>query len=393
MNRIETALARLFLVFASLVVAFILLEAGAHHFLWNIATDEQFNKFASLNQLKEKYGDDYYTRGIADHPVLMTPHYHLGASLSPDLRSGENRHNALGFRGEEISLAKPAGVYRIAALGGSTTYSSFVDDYRHSYPRQLEAYLHQNGFDHVQVINAGVPGYSSHQNLINLQFRVLPLQPDLVIIYQGYNDISRRLVHPPASYKADNSGHVAPSVSPSVMPAIQEYSALLRALGVQLGLTQPHSAIRLHFARRAVSSFQREFQRQWPLGIYPSGIFAQVSALDMIKNNPPIYFERNLRHMLAVAGRHDVDVLLLTFATTPGYDHVVVASDAYQFALAQHNDITRAAAESSPARFYDLRAAFPEDPSLFVDGFHFNAKGNRLRGQLIGDAVIREFLS
>ena len=138
--------------------------------------------------------------------------------------------------------------------------------------------------------------------------------------------------------------------------------------------------------------YQNRFTTQWRLGQYPSGIFSQVPALDMLENNPPIHFERNLRHILAVAQRHDVDVLLLTFVTSSGFDNHI-SSDAYQFALAQHNEITRAAAESSQARLLDLRAAFPEDPSLFVDGFHFNAKGNRLRGQLIGDFIIREFLS
>ena len=392
MKRIETILARLFLVCASLVVAFILLEAGANHFLWNIATDEQFNKFASYNQLKAKYGDDYYSRSAGDQVVLFTPHVHLGYMTQPDYRAGENRHNALGFRGEEISLDKPEGVYRIATLGGSTTYNVAVKDYRQSYPHQLQGYLRDNGFAEVEVFNAGVGGYTSHQNLMNLQFRVLPLQPDLVIIYQGYNDVHTRLVYPFAAYRADNSGYMAPRVSATVMPAIQEYSTLLRALAIQLGLMQSHSDFEWHVRLPASTMYQNRFTTQWRLGQYPSGIFSQVPALDMLENNPPIHFERNLRHILAVAERHDVDVLLLTFVTSSGFDNHI-SSDAYQFALAQHNDITRAAAESSQARLLDLRAVFPDDPGLFSDGYHMRADGNALRARLIGDFIIREFLS
>ena len=252
--------------------------------------------------------------------------------------------------------------------------------------------MHQNGFTQVEVINAGVGGYTSHQNLLNLQLRVLPLTPDLVIFYQGFNDILTRFVHPASSYLADNSGHVVPDISATVMPAIWEYSTLLRALGIQLRLTESHSAIGLHFRRSALSNHRMEFERQWRSGAYPSGVFADASAMDMFRNNPPLHFARNLRHILAVAERHDVDVLLLTFVTSSGFDNHI-SSDAYQFALAQHNEITRAAAESSQARLLDLRAVFPDDPGLFSDGYQMRSRGNALRARLIGDFIIREFLA
>ena len=61
--------------------------------------------------------------------------------------------------------------------------------------------------------------------------------------------------------------------------------------------------------------------------------------------------------------------------------------------MAQHNDITRRIAESTETPLFDLAIEFPDDPALLTDGLHMNAEGNRVRAQLIGDFVIREFLS
>ena len=71
----------------------------------------------------------------------------------------------------------------------------------------------------------------------------------------------------------------------------------------------------------------------------------------------------------------------------------MVASEEYIFALAQHNDLTRSIAESTGTSLFDMQAAFPDDQSLFTDGRHMYRDGNHVRAQLIGDFVIREFLS
>lgn len=95
-----------------------------------------------------------------------------------------------------------------------------MEDYRETYPDLLNKYLHNAGIESVEVINAGVAGYSSYNNLINISFRILPLEPDLIILYQGINDIDKRFVYPSERYLVDNSGAVAPNISDRVMPGI-----------------------------------------------------------------------------------------------------------------------------------------------------------------------------
>jgi lysophospholipase L1-like esterase len=44
------------------------------------------------------------------------------------------------------------------------------------------------GPDRVEVLNASVPGYTTHQGLAWLNSQLLDLEPDLVVVYFGWND-------------------------------------------------------------------------------------------------------------------------------------------------------------------------------------------------------------
>ena len=84
-------------------------------------------------------------------------------------------------------MLKPLGEYRIACLGGSTTYTTSVEDWRLSYPALLEHELHNAGLGSVCVLNCGAAGWSSWESLINLETRVLDLDPDLIVVYHAIN--------------------------------------------------------------------------------------------------------------------------------------------------------------------------------------------------------------
>lgn len=250
------------------------------------------------------------------------------------------------------------------------------------------------------MINAGVAGYSSYNNLTNISFHILPLVPDLIILYQGFNDIDKRFVYPSERYLGDNSGAEAPNISDRVMPGIWEYSTYLRILGIRAGIIRSHGELDLHANRLAQSNDFSEFKRQVNRGTYPNGIFEEVSAEKMLADNPPVHFQRNLVTMLGIVESHSADVLLVTMALSSEF-HARMGSaksrfysDAlYQSAMAQHNDVTSRIAELTETPLFDMAIEFPDDTDLLTDGLHMTAEGNRVRAQLIGDFVFREFLS
>ncbi|MFN8632273.1 MAG: SGNH/GDSL hydrolase family protein [Chloroflexota bacterium] len=97
--------------------------------------------------------------------------------------------NALGLRGPERPLAKPPGVQRIVLLGDSFTEAVQVAE-QDSTVSRLEASLNARGTGRYEVLNAGVGGWGTGQELVYLREEGYKLQPDLVVVllYLG-NDI------------------------------------------------------------------------------------------------------------------------------------------------------------------------------------------------------------
>lgn len=126
--------------------------------------------------------------------VEYIPDGHLGHRLAPNktylLKSGgEASINNLGFRRDnDIQYLKPANTFRIVVLGGSAAFSYEVDDEK-TWVSLLETNL-RNAYGHqIEVINAGVPGYSILQSKINYLYRIRRMSPDVVIVYHTWNDM------------------------------------------------------------------------------------------------------------------------------------------------------------------------------------------------------------
>jgi len=75
---------------------------------------------------------------------------------------------------------------KIAVLGGSTSTSGY---YRFkSWPEILYEMFSNNN---VTIFNGAVEGYSSSQELIKLVRDIVWLRPDIVLVFDGYNDVAR----------------------------------------------------------------------------------------------------------------------------------------------------------------------------------------------------------
>jgi|GEM_PF-1097007 Lysophospholipase L1 and related esterases len=140
-----------------------------------------------------RYGSPAVSAG-GDQLSMFDPK--LGLSIPrPGYQVSGQRHsikiNSLGFRGSEFTPQKPGKTVRIACVGGSTTFCTGVSSNDAAWPHLLQQRLQKEYPDvNVEVINAGVAGYNTTQSLINLRERVLPLDPDLVIFYEGQNEMA-----------------------------------------------------------------------------------------------------------------------------------------------------------------------------------------------------------
>ncbi len=121
----------------------------------------------------------------------------LGWGLLPDRVSDQGgarcEANSLGLRDEEIPVERPEGEIRLLTIGDSTVLGFGVEAGR-TFSQLLEKDLRQKVRARFQVVNAGIPGYTSCQSLLYLEHRGLRLGPSVVIVETNFND--RRAVFP-----------------------------------------------------------------------------------------------------------------------------------------------------------------------------------------------------
>ena len=99
------------------------------------------------------------------------------------------------LRGRQFALPKPIGERRVLFLGDSATEGAFVAE-DECYPRVFEALAAQRSPSAPRAINAGVWGMTTIDEYHLLEDKLLPLQPDVVVLGLFMaNDLNMNLGH------------------------------------------------------------------------------------------------------------------------------------------------------------------------------------------------------
>lgn len=163
----------------------------------------------------------------------LQAHPYTAFACKPNWRSSPNArlqasHNSFGFRGEEIAWDKPEGTLRVLCLGGSSTYGEAVSSDENTWPSQLGTLLNKaSTSEDFEVINLGVPGYTTFESLTQLATLGLELQPDVVLIYHAMGDLRAVLAD---SVAPDNTHFRTnwPTTYRGDLDALFEYSRVYR---------------------------------------------------------------------------------------------------------------------------------------------------------------------
>lgn len=116
--------------------------------------------------------------------------------------SASNGRNSLGLRNREIGAKAPQDV-RILFLGDSLIWSGETSSGKF-YTEVIERSLNQavrRPATRVEVINAGVPGYTTYQELEFLKLYGLDMKPDVVVLGFVFNDLYYPYLHKPTAGK------------------------------------------------------------------------------------------------------------------------------------------------------------------------------------------------
>ena len=95
--------------------------------------------------------------------------------------------NKLGYPGPAPSIAKGSGEVRIVVIGGSTVMLGPP-----TITELIQKKLRDLGFTKAKVYNFGTAGSNATQDYARLVFEVADFKPDIIIFYNGGNDILSR---------------------------------------------------------------------------------------------------------------------------------------------------------------------------------------------------------
>ena len=283
--------------------------------------------------------------------------------------------NSLGYRSPERPADKPPGTMRILCAGGSTTFDILSANDSQTWPWQMEQILRERGLD-AEVFNAGFPGWTSLENLVSLAIRDLDLNPDIVVLYQGINDLQ------PASHQPFDSqyehGHAEEAV---------------RALGFELQpLKWYEHSLFVEKARELVVGKRDPWQRLQNL-VPPEDAMLELptEALET--------FDRNVRSFVAIAVAGGSKVVLVTQplrvrSESAEADRAYLAQwllgldpTAVPAQLERLNSVMRELTMAGPAVLADAAKGVAWKDSDFGDPMHFSARGSTRMASFMADIV------
>lgn len=306
-------------------------------------------------------------------------------------RTKPNQHfktfnvNAFGFRGSEIKEVKEKGCFRIVMLGGSALWGTGISCDDATISAQLKKRLN-NAYKtkKFEVINAGESGYVSTQELILLFDRIIRLKPDLVIVFDGYNDVYSGFINAAgfpqnfSEFKKKLEGRNSLYYLGTAVKKLLSHSLLLRRLKT--------------IAKNAAVGRNVLLNRE-----AKSSVYADASEVAKI-------YGRNLRYMRMILNNEGIESLfviqpVLGFGSRQLTDSEKAILAYFNSVIAGYSDYIkktyslflselRRMRDEEGAKILDLTDSFDMlDYAVYFDNVHFSDKGVRIVAQRIFEEI------
>jgi len=307
-------------------------------------------------------------------PGMFYAHHYSAYAMKPNyVAPGRERINSLGFRGEDIALEKPDDVYRIVAVGGSTTFAVYLP-WNQSYPYFLQEELRARfGTDKIEVINAGLTGSTAAESFHRLGTQILPLDPDMVVIYHAFNDLLPRVFN---DYQEDYY-HFRKS-DPNNPPGLSRFYIYRLALRV--------------FSPGLFHENNNLAKQVWKTQNLPA---SDTDRTQNFLDSTNEAFRFNMENMILLLKARNVEVVLASFGINLRIWHWLDAIPPYvwEVGIAENNATIEdlAATHSLPLiPFADanFKAGIESyNNAMYSDSIHMTAAGNKFKAAIFADTI------
>jgi hypothetical protein len=291
--------------------------------------------------------------------------------------------NAFGWRGPDVALERPANAIRIAFVGASTTVDAFGVPFSH--PEMVGTWLNwwaaAKGLRlRFEVINAGRMGITSNSIAAIVAQELVPVDPDLVVYYEGANQFWPNQMVSVDGTRVDGP----PKMTDVKRTAAEDYSALVRR-----GLTFADriEGIGGYEPRKPTSRIKwpdavNEYSPDVDSALLPMDLPNIVACLDRIRQAlAPIHAELVLSSFVWVVDpgmRLDLSRDLTLFNYLNRVYWPFTYAELRRIADFQ-NRVFERYARTRNVPFIDLAADFPRDPALAGDAIHLRYEGLALQ--------------
>lgn len=304
--------------------------------------------------------------------------------------------NNLGFRGQEIIRPKPPGEFRVFIIGGSTTECVYLDDTL-AITSVLETYLNSHLPDSIssKVYGAGKSGDRSYDHLAMIGQRIIHLQPDLILVFCGINDLTA------AIYEADYIHMPRGSGAKISFPDLVKYSLTEFQLPRRLyygykGILKPQTGDDLLKAISFKSDYKRKVEMR-----------KSSPRTDHIPRTDLEPYRNNLKSIIGLARSHNLRLVFMTQATTwnsktdPDITNWIWGTykngftyreDLMDDVMTAYNDVMRTVAADHNLPVFDMALLMPKSLDFFYDDCHFNIRGAQKAGTLLGNFLMENGL-
>jgi len=107
---------------------------------------------------------------------------------------------------------------------------------------------------------------------------------------------------------------------------------------------------------------------------------------EILKENPPIYFRRNLENMSAIAKEQGVEIMFSTWAYSP-YLNDYASEGYYQQGFQENNAVVKDVAADQQLPLFDFVEVMPQDAKYWADGRHVNEAGALVKARLFAEFI------
>ncbi|HSF54715.1 MAG TPA: SGNH/GDSL hydrolase family protein [Algoriphagus sp.] len=354
--------------------------------LWKVApVADPFEKYKNAVPINYQYIESQF-------PKKASYTFKIEEDLPLMDTSATYSTNNMGFRGDSLISPKPKDEYRVFLVGGSTTENLFIDD-AFGFEKQIQEKLQAENPDKLfKVYNAGKSGDASPDHLAMLGQRLVHLEPDLVVLFPGINDLNRLA----AGYDYLHFPIKSTEVERNWIVDLKFFLSNFQIIRRLINVMNPEK----ESARKAIfltTNYKDKVKEVQSLPLETSFPDFDISI-----------YERNIESFIGICKSQNIDLLLLTQTFTWNSQEEKNLSNSHWMVgignkrypeevlaerLTELNQSIHKISMKDSVELLDLDQLIPKSTLFYYDDCHFNKGGISLSTDLISETIKQIYIT